>query len=112
MTFQNKNNSAGILVRHLQRYFLTGMLCLFSATGTMFVPPRVNAQAAPERAPTAPPPEKPKGKGAKPQHAVGDASREELLKIIDKQKDLIKALEARVKELEQSAKPAEGADGQ
>ena len=107
MTFQNKNNSAGILARHLQSYLLTGVLCLFSATGTMFVPQGASAQAAPARAPTAPVPEK-SGKGAKPQHAVEDASREELLKIIDKQKDLIKALEARVKELEQPVKPAEG----
>src|SRR5438094_4558599 len=105
MNFQNTNISVSILVRHLQKYLLVGRLCLFAATGIISVSPRVIAQERPSAAPSAPQSEE---KSAKPRHAVEGASREELLNIIDKQRKVISALEARVKELEQSAKSAEG----
>jgi hypothetical protein len=104
MNFQDTNSSAGILVRHLQKHLLIGILCLFAATGIIFVPPRIVAQAAPHAAPSAPQPEK---KSAKPLRAVEAASREELLNVIEKQRKVIRALETRVKELEQSARSAD-----
>ena len=44
---------------------------------------------------------------ARSQHSVENASREELLKIVEKQNKLINALQARVKELEQGVKSDE-----
>lgn len=110
MNFQNANSSSN-LGRNPRKYPLVGILCLFAATGIISVSPRAIAQAraefaSPAGTPSSANPQEPKGAG--PQHTVEGASREELLKIIDKQRKVISALEARVKELEQSAKPAEG----
>jgi len=102
MTFQTANSNRSILAKRLRKYLLIGTLCLLAAPGIISVSPRVSAQERPAGAPTAPQPAT--KMEATSHHGIEDASREELLKIIDKQRKLIKALEARVEELEQSAK--------
>jgi len=101
---RDTNSGDVILAPQVQRYFRVFAVVLLISTLSISVRSNVFAQGATSAATPGFSPSEEKT-GARSQHSLEVASREELLKIVDKQKALIKALQARLEELEESAKP-------